>query len=119
MIRGIWITGDFYTIRAELDNVSHLEPKPTKPSSPFDFRIPRETSRHRRNRSGLPFTLSTNSHPPTLAQGSTGKEQATRKPMLLFLLSRELLFRYADRQFLGLLFQSPPLLLAYPTIIIE
>jgi hypothetical protein len=36
-----------------------------------------------------------------------GAAQATRNPMLLLRLSRELLFRYAERQFLGLLFQEP------------
>ena len=36
------------------------------------------------------------------------RAEATRKPRLLFRLPGELLLRFADRQFLGLLFQLPP-----------
>ena len=34
--------------------------------------------------------------------------QTTRKPLLLFLLSRVFLLRLAERQLSGLLFQEPP-----------
>jgi DNA (cytosine-5)-methyltransferase 1 len=37
-----------------------------------------------------------------------GKTHTTRNPILLFLLSHSFLLRYAEWQFLGLLFQEPP-----------
>ena len=44
-----------------------------------------------------------------------GTPHTTRKPLLLLLrLEGLLLLRYAERQFLGLLFQEPPRLAAYP-----
>jgi hypothetical protein len=48
-----------------------------------------------------------------------GAEQHTRKPILLFWLSGAFLFRYAERQFRGLLIQEPPRLVAYPMVSIQ
>ena len=61
----------------------------------------------------------TDSHLPVLTghcghRRVLGGEQQTRKPMLLLSLSGVFLFRYAERQFLGLLFQEPPRFSAYP-----
>jgi len=49
--------------------------------------------------------------PASLNTGAPGHRRADwarRKPMLLFLLSRFLLLRFADRRFSGSLFQEPP-----------
>lgn len=40
--------------------------------------------------------------------GTSHRTAATRKPRLLFRLSGEFLLRFAERQFLALLFQLPP-----------
>ena len=69
---------------------------------------------------GLDFPVSrlTDSHPLVLELPLTffshrgkvlGNRHATRKPLLLFWLSGLFLLRFALRQFLGLLFQEPPL----------
>ena len=41
-------------------------------------------------------------------EDSAQRNNNTRKPMLLFLFVGLFLFRFADRQFLALLFQEPP-----------
>ncbi|MGK7907507.1 MAG: hypothetical protein AB4040_09805 [Synechococcus sp.] len=63
---------------------------------------------HRRNGSGL-FMHSRLIPTSQLSRRRVlGGTQQTRKPTLLLMLSRELLLREAERQFLGLLFQEPP-----------